>query len=87
MKIKDGFVMREVAGQHVAIATGEASKAFHGMVKLNATGARIWQGVNEGKSVDEIADSLASTYQVSREQAVQDVVLFVSKMEEQGLIE
>lgn len=87
MKIKDGFVMREVAGQHVAIATGEASKAFHGMVKLNTTGARIWQGVNEGKSVDEIADSLASTYQVSREQAVQDVVLFVSKMEEQGLIE
>lgn len=34
MKIKDGFVLRQVAGQGVVIATGEASKEFSGMVKL-----------------------------------------------------
>lgn len=87
MKIKDGFVMREVAGQNVAIATGEASKTFHGMVKLNATGARIWQGIVNGETVEEIATSLADTYQVSQEQAAQDVVSFVQKMKDQGLVE
>ena len=35
MRIKEGFVLREVAGQVVVIATGEASKGFHGMIKLN----------------------------------------------------
>lgn len=45
MRIKQGFVMRDVAGQAVAIATGEASKSFHGMVKLNGTGADIWRCV------------------------------------------
>ena len=38
MRIKEGFVLREVAGQAMVIATGEASKEFHGMVKLNESG-------------------------------------------------
>ena len=32
MRIKKGFVLREVAGQIMVIATGEASKDFHGMI-------------------------------------------------------
>ena len=58
MKIKDGFVLREIAGQTVVIATGEASKTFHGMVKLNGTGRDIWQGLANGLSAEEIAREL-----------------------------
>ena len=47
MRVKQGFVMREVAGVGVVIATGEASKAFHGMIKLNDTGQLIWRGLEE----------------------------------------
>lgn len=42
MRIKQGFVMRDVAGQAVVIATGDASRDFHGMVKLNQTAAVVW---------------------------------------------
>ena len=35
MRTKKGFVLREVGGQTVVIATGEASENFHGMDKLN----------------------------------------------------
>ena len=55
MRIKKGFVLREVAGQIMVIATGEASKDFHGMIKLNATGKVIWLGLQEGLSQEEIA--------------------------------
>lgn len=41
MRIKDGFVMRKVAGKYVVVATGEASRSFHGMIKLNDTGRHI----------------------------------------------
>ena len=61
-RIKDGFVLREVAGQAVVIATGEASEGFHGMVKLNGTGKRIWQGLTEGRTDDDIARDLAQEY-------------------------
>ncbi len=87
MKIKQGFVMREVAGQHIAIATSEASKTFHGMVKINETGALIWEGIEQGKTADEIAGMLTETYDVSAEKAAADVAKFVSSMSEQGLLE
>lgn len=38
MKIKEGFVLREIAGKAVVIAVGEASKTFHGMINLNSEG-------------------------------------------------
>lgn len=86
MKVKDGFVLREVAGQVVVIATGEASKDFHGMVKLNGTGSVIWKGLSEGKTEDQIADELVVEYEVTREQALADVCAFVQKMADEGFL-
>lgn len=87
MKIKKGFVMRKVAGNAVVIATGEASKSFHGMVRLNATGADIWQGVADGLDENAIADRLVEIYEVEREKAYEDVISTVAKMKEAGFIE
>ena len=55
MKIKDGFVLRQVAGQGVVIATGEASKEFSGMVKLNGTGSFIWERVADVVALGTLA--------------------------------
>jgi tRNA U34 5-carboxymethylaminomethyl modifying GTPase MnmE/TrmE len=43
MKIKQGFVVREVAGKSVAVATGALSREFHGMVTLNGTGKFLFE--------------------------------------------
>ena len=87
MKIKQGFVMRDVAGQAVAIATGEASKSFHGMVKLNDTGAVIWNGIQKGLDEAEIAEQLAAGYDVEADQALKDVESFIARMRDAGLVE
>ena len=41
MKIKKGFVLRDVAGRSVVVATGAAAKKFRGMIMLNDTGKEI----------------------------------------------
>ena len=69
MKIKDGFVLRQVAGQGVVIATGEASKEFSGMVKLNGTGSFIWEKVAEGLDEDAIAKALTAEYDATPEKS------------------
>ncbi len=38
MKIKEGFVLRDIAGDTVVIATGEVSKTFHGIGKIRDAG-------------------------------------------------
>lgn len=43
----------------MAVATGPASREFHGMVKLNETGKTIWEGISTGKTEDEIVTILA----------------------------
>ena len=86
MRIKKGFVLREVAGQNMVIATGEASKDFHGMIKLNSTGRDIWQGLQEGLSEVEIAKGLEEKYHIDEQKALMDTKEFVNKMLEMGFV-
>lgn len=82
MRIKKGFVLREVAGQIMVIATGEASKDFHGMIKLNASGKVIWLGLQEGLSQEQIAVRLQEQFDVDSEKALEDTQAFIKQMEE-----
>lgn len=86
MRIKDGFVLRQVADQGVVIATGEVSKEFFGMIKLNATAKEVWQGISEGLSEEQIAERLSGMYNNEFEQVMTDVKELVVKMKEAGFI-
>ena len=39
MRVKQGFILRKVGQQYVVAATGEASKNFNGMIRLNEEAA------------------------------------------------
>ncbi len=90
MKLKDGFILRKVAGKYVVVATGEASRDFHGMVKLNETGRSIWQGLAEGKSADEITEELiklnGANTDEDRKVISDDVQSMISEMSEAGFL-
>lgn len=86
MRIKNGFVLREVAGQIMVIATGEASKDFHGMIKLNNTGKEIWLALQEGLAVDDIAMRLHEKFDVELEKATADTHAFIEQMKEMDFI-
>ena len=77
MKIKKGFVLRVVGGEHVVVPVGEMSKNFHGMINLNETGAFLWRFFSEEHSVDEGVEAILGEYDVSEELARTDVVRFV----------
>jgi hypothetical protein len=87
MKIKEGFVVRKVMGNNVVIATGAASKNFHGMVKLNDTAAEIWGYISEGLSTDVIFEKMLEKYEVEESLLRQDIDKTVSALAEQGFIE
>ena len=86
MKIKDGFVVRDIMGQCVVVATGEASQDFSGMIKLNDTGKDIWEGVASGKSEDEIVEFIVNEYDVEEDRAKTSVKKFIDKMKDKGFI-
>ena len=87
MKIKEGYVIRQVMGNYVVIATGEESRNFHGMVKLNETAANIWNYIAEGKSEDEIVAAMMNEYEVEEQQLRVDIKKTVEILVAQGLVE
>lgn len=86
MKIKDGYILREVAGSYVVMNLG-GELAFNGMITLNETGAFIWKLVDEGFEKKEIAQKITEEYEIDLKTAVSDVEAFIQKMIEADIIE
>lgn len=53
---------------------------------MNPVGARIWELLKTNRSIDDIADILASEFSVAREQVLEDVQEFLVQLENQHLL-
>lgn len=87
MKIKEGFVLRNVMGKYVAVAVGDTSINFRGMVNLNSTAARVWQLISEGYDRDGICDVMESEYEVERSKLESDVDAIIETLVSGGFAE
>ncbi len=87
IRIKEGFVLRDVAGQAIVIAVGEASKRFHGMINLNSTARFIWKKIEAGENVGKIVEDMVEQYDVACEKATVDVENMVTKMIDADIFE
>ena len=86
MKIKDGFVIREVAGSFIVVAVGEAVKNFNGIINLNETGAFLWKILESGATKEELVAKLLEEYDVDEKTAMEDVGKFINKLSEAKLV-
>ena len=87
MKIKKGFVLRVVGGEHVVVPVGEMSKTFHGMINLNETGAFLWRFFSESHSIEEGVEALLGEYEVEEALARADVTRFAETLLQNGFAE
>ena len=87
MKIKQGFVVREIAGQSVVVALGEASKVFNGMIKLNETGRFIWNQLADGCEREAIIEAMLREYDVDRKTVERDVDGFIDILKGAKILE
>lgn len=86
MKLKPGFVVREVGGKTLAVTVGSLSRSFHGMITLNGSGKLIWNALSEDTTEEKIVDAVLAEYEIDRETAERDVAAFVGKLREQNLL-
>lgn len=86
MKRLDGFVTREVGGKLVAVAVGERTKTFNGMITLNPVAAFLWQALEAEQTVEGLVEDLTAHFDVEKEKAEADVKAFLSQLEKAGLL-
>lgn len=87
MKIKKGFILREVAGNYIVVSVGEMAKQFNGVINLNQTGAFMWKELEKGGDKDSLTDALLREYDVDREKAQKDAERFIDTLLGAGIVE
>ncbi len=87
MKIKKGFLMREVAGENVVIAVGEAAMQFKGMIRLNPTGAFLWKLLENDTDEAAMTEAMLESYETDKATAEKDIRAFVDAIRAAGLLD
>ena len=85
MKLKEGFVLRNVAGENVALpAAGMLD--FNGMITLNETAAFLWKLLEQETDEDAMTAALLAEYDVEPAVAKTHVEEFVKKLKEKDFL-
>lgn len=86
MKLKPGFVLREVAGTCVVVATGSELN-LNGMIRLNDTGKTLWTALEKGADLDALVAALLAEFDVDEATARKGAESFVAKLTEHGFLD
>ncbi len=87
MKIKSGFILHAVGGEQVVVPVGARTRDFKGMIRLNETGAFLWQQMSSEFTRESATAALLAEYDVTEEVAVASVDKFIGILREGNLLE
>lgn len=88
MKIKDGFILKEIAGSYVVVPVGDDLVDFSLMITTNETGAFLWNHLLNDVTAPQLVDALKSEYEGASDDVLSaDVDEFVSLLKENGILE
>lgn len=87
MKIKNGFILKDVAGSKIVIATGSAKLDFNGVITFNDVGADVFTMLDGTKTVADIVTQIATDYGIDESTVKTDVEKLIEKMRKYNLIE
>lgn len=87
MKIKEGFILRQIADSYVVVPVGQATIDFNGMMNLNETGAFLFQKMIEGTTKERLLSDMLAEYDVDKDKAQKDIDAFVEKVRKENLFE
>lgn len=88
MKLKYNFVTNEVADRIIAVAVGDDLQKFNGFIKMNGTGAFIFNMLKNDVTEEEIIKAMSTEYTDATEAEITETVKdFVGQLNEAGVIE
>jgi len=86
MKIKEGYVLKEVAGNNIVVNVG-GSVDFNGMITLNETGALLWRTLEQNADEKTLVQALLEEYDIDEQTALTDVKRFINKLKDADIVE
>lgn len=88
MKIKEGFVLRDMCGEKIVTAEGLQNINFNKLLSLNESAAYLWaEVVGKEFTVETLAQLLIERYGIDEELATKDSRNLCQAWQDAGVIE
>ncbi len=86
MKIKDGYIIRNIADNWIVVPLGEKVVEFNGLLSLNETAAFLWRQLENECDEDDLCSALMSEFEVDELTAKKDIDEFLQTLKDKKLI-
>ena len=80
MKIKDGYLLRNIADEWIIVPIGARIHDFNGLMTVNESGAFLWKALGESCSREDLIKLMTSEYDVDTVTAENDVQEFIDSL-------
>ena len=87
MKIKEGFILKTVANQHIVFPTGNDAINFNGLMRLNETGKELFSFLQTEKTYEELLNFLLDSYDIDETTAKKDLDQFIFDLKQHNIID
>lgn len=88
MKIKEGFEIVDLCGDHVIVATGLQNIDFSKVISLNESATLMWKAIlGKEFTVEDMVKALTDEYDVEDAVALADAGKILEEWKEIGLID
>ena len=89
MRLKKGFVLREVCGERVIMGEGLGAINFGKLLALNETAAWLWQQAQTmgDFTIEALAERLSEEYDVTADEAKADVAEMIAEWKRVDVVE
>lgn len=88
MRLKNGFVIREICGEKVLSAEGSDCIDFNKLIRLNETAAYLLESVGDAEFTESsLADLLCEKYDVTRDKALADAKSLCAKLKDNNVVD
>ena len=87
MRIKEGYILHEIAGNYVVIGVLQNVVNMNGLTTVNEVGALLWKKLEEGATEEELLAAVLTEYEVDAETASKDIKDFLDKLDHHKILE
>ena len=87
MKAREGFILRNLAGEYLLMPKGEKIKNYDSVVLMNELSAFVWEKMQNPVTQSYLLEAVLNEYDVDEKTAREDLDGLLAELKEAGVID
>ena len=87
MKAREGFILRNLAGEYLLMPKGEKIKNYDSVVLMNELSAFVWGKLQNPVTQSDLLEAVLNEYDVDEKTAREDLDGLLAELKEAGVVD